>query len=95
MNLYLELIGNAYAINIWNYLELSDDYIIKVNSNKIISCFKYFITVDLNIINNIHKIELCVNAYNKHNEFDIIDIKNVKYLDENEKIMVIKLMIKS
>lgn len=94
INLYLELIGNAYAINIWNYLKLSDDYIIKVDSNKIISCFKYFITLDLNIQNNIDKIESCVKAYNKYNNFDIIDIKNVKYLDENEKIMVVKLMIK-
>jgi len=29
MNIYLGMIGNLYAINIWNYLELSDDYVIK------------------------------------------------------------------
>ena len=94
MNIYLELIGNLYAINIWNYLKLSDDYITKVDSNKIISCFKYFITLDLNMYNNLDKITSCVEAYNKHNSFDIEDIKKAHYLNYNEKIKIIELMIK-
>jgi len=60
---------------------------------KIIACFKYFITLDLNIINNNHKIESCVNAYNKHNSFVIEDIEKAQYLDSGEKIRILELMI--
>jgi hypothetical protein len=94
MNIYLKMIGNLYAINIWNYLQLSDDYVTKIDSNKIISCFKYFITLDLNVHNNSDKIISCIKAYNKHNSFDIEDIEKAHYLNHDEKIKILELMIK-
>jgi hypothetical protein len=94
VNQYLQLIGNMYAINIWNYLELSDEYITIVDTNKIISCFKYFITLDLNINNNVNKIKLCVKAYNRYNSFDVKDIEKAHYLNRDEIIKILELMIK-
>ena len=94
VNFYLKQVGNMYAINIWNYLELSDEYIIYVDPHKIISCFKYFITLDLNILNNIDKIKSCVKSYNRYNSFDIENIQIPLYLDDNEKIKILELMIK-